>query len=94
MTPVFEGRKGVRLVFALSPFSTKLNDPCFRVRERTLEAEFGTGGSGPMVVVVVGCRGGFGVMTDGLSLRMGSGGAAGPRSNGASLVCGEVGFEA
>jgi hypothetical protein len=42
-----------------------------------------------MVVVVVGCRGGFGVMTDGLSLRMGSGGAAGPRSNGASLVCGQ-----
>jgi hypothetical protein len=36
------GKKGVRLVFALSPFSTKLNDPCFRVRERTLEAEFGT----------------------------------------------------
>ena len=43
----------------------------FPYRERTLEAEFGTGPSGPMSVLVGGSRGSFGVMTDERSLRMG-----------------------
>ena len=36
----------------------------FPYRERTLDAEFGTGLSGPMSVLVGGSRGSFGVMTD------------------------------
>ena len=36
----------------------------FPYRERTLDAEFGTGPSGPMSGLVGGSRGSFGVMTD------------------------------
>jgi hypothetical protein len=64
----------------------------FPYRERTLDAEFGTGPSGPMSGLVGGSRGSFGVMTDerpltGISKRPPGGGGT---ERGRDMVCMQI----